>query len=126
MRVKVIEAINQSQGLQVNFSTEYGNATALWSGNEPQISKEYFVELEVPGVLYWQKDITVSEEECGIALKSGMVHLVGLFESIEDDGYTVIRLGDSIISIETQGEPPETGNNVKLTTNNLLLYEVNY
>lgn len=126
MRVKVMEAINQSQGLQVNFSTEYGNATALWSGNEPQISKEYFVELEVPGVLYWQKDITVSEEVCGIALKSGMVHLVGLFESIEDDGYTVIRLGDSIISIETQGEPPETGSNVKLTTNNLLLYEVNY
>jgi hypothetical protein len=121
-----MEAINQSQGLQVNFSTEYGNATALWSGNEPQISKEYFVELEVPGVLYWQKDITVSEEECGFALKSGMVHLIGLFESIEDDGYTVIRLGDSIISIETQGEPPETGSKVKLTTNNLLLYEVNY
>jgi hypothetical protein len=126
MRVKVMEAINQTQGCQVNFSTEYGNATALWSGNEPQINKEYFVELEVSGVLGWQKDINVSEEKCGISLDSGTVHLVGLFESIEDDGYTVIRLGDSIISIETQGEPPDIGSNVKLTTNNLLLYEVNY
>ena len=126
MRVKVMEAINQSKGCQVSFSTEFGIATALWNGNEPQINKEYFVELEVPGVLYWQKDITVSEAKCGILLESGTVHLVGLFESIEDDGYTVIRLGDSIISIETQGEPPDIGSNVKLTTNNLLLYEVNY
>lgn len=126
MRVIIKEIINQTQGYKVKFSTEYGNASAFWKGNEPHINKEYFVELEVPGVLYWKADIAVTEENHIIAVESDTVHLVGLLESIEEDGYTVIRLGDSIISLETLGESPAVGSYVKFTTNNLLLYEVNY
>lgn len=127
MRVIINEAINQAQSYQVSFSTEYGNATALWRGNEPQVNKEYFTEFEIPDVLYWQKDIAATEEVPSIILsENGIVHIVALLESIEDDGYAVLRLGDNIISIESQGEPSNVGNNVKLTTNNLLIYEVVY
>lgn len=126
MRVIINEVISQTQGYQVNFSTEYGNATALWRGNEPEVNNEYFVEIEVPGVLFWQKDIAVKDEKCIILLENSIVHIVALFESIEDDGYTVLRLGDSIISIETQGEPPNIGDNVEFTTDNLVLYEIMY
>jgi hypothetical protein len=126
MRVIINEVTSQTQGCQVNFSTEYGNATALWCGNEPEVNKEYFIEIEIPGVLYWQKDIAVTDEKCIILLENSIVHIVALFESIEEDGYTVLRLGDSIISIETQGEAPNIGSNVKLTTNNLVLYQIAY
>lgn len=126
MKLIIKEVVNQTQGYEVNFSSEYGSATALWSGNEPQVNQEYCTEIEVPGVFYWQKNIAVTEDECIILSEQNVVHIVALLESIEDDGYTVLRLGDSIISIETQGEPPKVGSNVKLNTNNLLLYEVTY
>lgn len=127
MKVIIKEVTEEGQKYHVNFSTEYGNACALWIGEKPQINKEYFVEFEIPDVLCWQKDIIFSDkEECTIGMQNNKFCFIGVFESIEDDGYTVIRLGDNIISIETQGEPPDLGSNVKITANNLLLYDVNY
>lgn len=126
MRITINETSIKKNGYQVNFSTEYGNATALWNGNVPEVKKEYFAEIEIPGILCWQKDISTTDEKCFILLENNIVHIVALLESIEDDGYTVLRLGDSIITIQTQGKHPNVGSNVKITTNNLLLYEVTY
>jgi hypothetical protein len=126
MKIIINEVVKKAHGNIINFSTEYGNASALWKGTEPQINKEYFVEFEIPDVLYWRKDIISAEENCLIATENDKLYLVGFFESIDDDGYTVIKLGDSIVSVETQGEPLALGSFVMLSTNNLLLYEVNY
>lgn len=126
MRILINKVINQKSDYRVNFSTAYGSAIALWKGNKPELDKEYFVEIEVSNVFCWQKDIVVTHEKCSILSEGNTVQIVAVFESIEKDGYTVLRLGDSIISIETQGEVPPLGSNVKLTANNLILYEVMY
>ncbi|MGB8451169.1 MAG: hypothetical protein WCD89_02455 [Anaerocolumna sp.] len=127
MRVIIKRIINLEQGYNVAFSSEYGNATAIWNGAEPQINKEYFVEIEVSGVLLWQKDISVTDIECKIEeMDNGVVYLSGVLESIEDDGYTVIKIGDSIVAIETQGVPPVINSCIKLVAKNIALYEVNY
>jgi len=127
MKINIFEIAKNAKGSNiVKFSTEYGNAYALWNGTEPQISKEYIVELEIPNVLFWKKDIIPAEEKYLISTENNKFYLVGLFESIDDDGYAIIRLGESIISVETKGEPFELGSFVKLSTDELLLYEVDY
>lgn len=126
MKIIIKEIINQTQDYSISFSTEYGNANALWNGNKPKINEEYLVEFEIPEILYWQKDIVPSEDRYKIWTENNRFCLIGLFESIEDDGYTIIRLGDTIVPIETRGEPLVLGAFVKLTSNTLLLYEVSY
>ena len=126
MRIIIKEIVDQTQGYTINFATEYGNASALWRGNQPKIHHEYIVEFEIPDVLCWQKDIVSTEEKYSIGTENNKFCLTGLLESIEDDGYAIIRIGDDIVPIETQGEPPALDTFVKLTTNTLFLYEVSY
>ena len=127
MKITISEIAKNEQGNNtIKFTTEYGNAYALWNGSEPQINKEYIVELEIPGVLCWRRDIISAQEKYLITTENNKFSLVGIFESIDDDGYAVIRLGESIISIETTGDFLELGSFVKLFTDSLLLYEVNY
>ena len=66
----------------------------MWNGSEPQINKEYIVELEIPGVLCWRRDIISAQEKYLITNRNNKFSLVGIFESIDDDGYAVIRLGE--------------------------------
>lgn len=127
MKVQINRVINQTKGYTVAFSNVYGSATAFWNGTEPQANKEYFVEIEIPEVLNWQKDITITDMNCKIEeLDNGMAYISGVLESVEDDGYTVMKIGDSIIAIETQGEPPIIGSYIKFATSSIFLYEVNY
>ena len=127
MKIFINEVTKNAQGNNIiKFTTEYGNACALWNGTAPQINEEYTVEFEIPNVLCWKRDIISAQEGYLITIENNKFCLVGLFESIDDDGYTVIRLGESIIPIETEGEPLKLGSFVKLTTNTLVLYEVNY
>lgn len=107
MKVLINRVVNLTKGYTVAYSNEYGSTSVFWNGAKPQINKEYFVEIEVPGVLNWQKDITITDMNCKIEeLDNGIAYISGVLESIEDDGYTIMKIGDSIIAIETQGEPP--------------------
>lgn len=50
--------------------------------------------------------------------------IIGCIEVIEDDGYTVIRFGDSIITIDTEGESFTVGEYVKLVIEKLEFYNI--
>jgi len=127
MEITINEVIKKTQGNSIiKFATKYGSAYGLWNGTEPQINKEYIVEVDIPAVLCWQIDIISAQEEYFITIENNKFCLTGLFESIDDDGYLVIRLGESIVSVETQGNPLDLGSFVKLSTDTLVLYEVNY
>ena len=127
MRVKIEKIMNIENGYKVVFSSQFGDATAIWNGARPQISKEYYAEIEVPGVLIWEKDINKSDKINIIEeLENGKVGLCGILESIEDDGYAVIRIGDSIVAIETQGVQPKINSCIMVIAENILLYEVGY
>ncbi len=118
---------NIENGYKVYFSNQYGNATAIWNGDKPLISKEYYAEIEVTGVLIWEKDIFKSDKINRIEeLENGKVGLYGVLESIEDDGYAVVRIGDSIVAIETQDVPLKINSCVMVSAENILLYKVDY
>lgn len=127
MEIIINEVIKKTQENSIiKFACKYGNACGLWNGTEPQSNKEYIVEFDIPAVLHWQIDIISAQEKYFITTENNKFCLVGLFESIDDDGYSVIRLRESIVSVETQGDPLDLGSFVKLSTDTLFLYEVNY
>lgn len=126
MKIIVCDIVINSSGISVKFSTEFGKAKAIWIGTDPKIGKEYFVEVEIPDILFWGKDIFETEEGLQITNENDTISIVGLFESIDEDGYAVLRHGISIIPVVTQGVPCALGTYVKLFANNIILYEVEY
>lgn len=126
MKIIVRDIVINSSGISVDFTTEFGKARARWSGTDPQIGKEYVVEVEIPDILIWGKDIFATEGGLQITNENETISIVGLFESIDEDGYSVIRHGISIVPVVTQGVPCALGTYVKLFAKNVILYEVEY
>lgn len=54
--VKQLNRINNGSILAV-CSTNYGDITGIWQGEEPEITQSYYVELDVPQKLVWGVDI---------------------------------------------------------------------
>ena len=127
MKVKIEKVINEGSKNTVMFSTEYGNAKATWNGELPEANKEYFVEFEITDILVWQKNVTLSEKlKNVIGMENDAFYMIGFLESVEEDGYTVVRLGESIVSLEIEGNSLQQGTFVKVKADRLLLYDMNY
>lgn len=54
-----------------------------------------------------------------------VVYLTGYLESIEEDGYAILRLGESIISLEIKSSIP-SGSFVKIFSDKITLFDVKY
>ena len=127
-RLKIIvEKVSAIGGdRKVVFSTEYGNATANWDGDLPEEGKEYFVEIEIGETLALGNNLKIcNEAKFTIGMEHDSVFLTGYLESIEEDGYAVLRFGDSIVSLEIMGAiPPESF--VKVISDEVTLFDVKY
>ena len=110
----------------IKFSCEYGSGIALWKGDRPSSNYEYYVEIEINEILGWNNEIILNDEEIAIKLNNGDCYIAGLLESVDDDGFSVIRLGQSIITFETQGIPFPSGVYVKIKTSEVVFYKVEY
>lgn len=128
MEIKINEVNHKSLKCYVIFSTEFGNSKALWNGETPpEVNKGYFVEFEVPGILRWGEDIIISDKkEYVIKMDNGITQLAGMVESVDEDGYTVVRIDENIITLETEGSPFPIETFVIVKTDNLILFDVNY
>lgn len=123
-----ITSYNRTKQL-VSFASKYGSSQAIWNGNDPEVNKEYFVEIEIKEILVYGKSFEkTTETNNRIEMHLGKTHIVGILESIEIDGYAVIRIGDSLIAVETIDVPIDlVGCHVVLTTSDsLFLYDVEY
>lgn len=109
----------------VEVSTGYGILFGLWNGEIPKTNDIREVEIEIEDTQEWNEDITPTEQreyKCGMI--DGKFFIIGCLEAVEDDGYTVIRFGESIISIDTEGESFTVGEYVKLILENIEFYDV--
>lgn len=127
MKINIKEIKSELSRNIVVFSTEFGSAKAIWQGDTPRPNLEYFVEMEISNILTWGRDI-IRVDECSysVGMEGDVLYFIGYIESIDDDGYTVIRLGDSIIAIEVDGNPFPQGVFVKVLANEVSLFNVNY
>jgi len=76
---------------------------ALWSSqNEPEVGREYTVELDVDGSIADFNPAKAERCSLGIGLSAGATTLCGTLESVDADGMGYFRLSeDCLIMIET-------------------------
>lgn len=127
MRIQINEIIHENSNIIVAFSSRFGGAKAYWDGDEPIADSEYQVEVDINNTLVWNKDVLRHENyKCSIQLKNDFILISGFIDSIDEDGYTVLRIGDSIIPFLTTGEPFQVGTNITLSTGTITLSPINY
>jgi hypothetical protein len=127
MKVLITEVGKIGEENMVAFHSEFGDGKAIWNGETPLTDKEYHVEIEIRGTLLWGRDIIESPDE-RYKIESGTdgLNLTGKIESIDDDGYTVIRLNGSIVCVETLGVPFLSGAFVRVYASKVELFNQNY
>jgi hypothetical protein len=116
MRI-TIKSIVDEKLKKIQFSSDFGDATAIWIGDLPVYGKDYFVEMDTTGILTFGQDIDVSfVREFKIMQSNDEIIFNAQLEEIVEAGAT-LRLGDSLVLIETRGTPFSTDSFVKVTTN---------
>ncbi|CAM4399849.1 hypothetical protein [Paenibacillus tarimensis] len=127
MKIFVTDILMIDQKNIVSFQSNIGNGKASWNGDPPTVNIEYYVEVEIHDNLSWGDNIIKSSSRHSqIELDDSSLILTGKIESIDDDGYTVIRLGESIICIEALGTPLSIGTYVSIHGKNVEFFNQNY
>jgi hypothetical protein len=92
----------------------------------PVVGRTYLVEFTVRHELDWGVDIEAVDELTEPKLEPFFAgtFIEGRLESYADDGCAVLRLGPSVIMIQTSGEAPSVGTWVRATVSDMELYEV--
>ena len=126
MKIQVDEMIYDNLNIVVCFSTDFGSAKAFWDGEEPLVNHVYQVEVDINNTLEWYRDVLpVENSKESIQLKNDLIFISGLIDSIDEDGYTVLRLGNYIIPFLSVGIPFQVGIYVTLLVNSITLSPVN-
>jgi len=126
LRIEIEKTFTVQGKGKVNFSTEYGKATAYWNGELPEEGKSYIVEIEIEEVCFLGKNLEIHEEhKFSIEMDNETIYLIGYLESSEEDGYAVLRLGDSIVPLEVKNSITP-GSFVKIVSNKITLYDMKY
>jgi len=104
-----VRSVDPATG-RVEFQSDVGAANAAWRGELPEAGRDYHVELAVDERLVWGTDIVPTGGMAHhIAQDGAAVTLDATLESIDDDGAGALRLGPSLVLIDTEGTPPQAG-----------------
>ena len=124
MKVQITEILHDEvlNSYQVSFSTPFGTGYGKWRGEPPQIYQHYDVEIEAGPILIWGENINVTEKEEFLLDDLEELTIQGKLESVEPNGVIYMRLGSSMISLETEGEPPHEDVFIKVNPDMMILY----
>lgn len=126
MRIQVKKIVSEKSNI-VAFSSDFGETIAFWEGEEPIVNKEYQVEVDIRDTLIWNKDIIKAEvHKYSIQKRGDITYVSGYIESIDDDGYVVLRIGDSIVPFIAIGEPFPIGVYITIKAKEITLFPVEY
>ncbi|NLB90144.1 MAG: hypothetical protein GX786_02840 [Clostridiales bacterium] len=127
MKTKVMYFNIKNDERKVLCSTSYGNVTLSWRDETPIVNSTYYVEVDIEEILEWGKNIYPSDRKDFIfENKDNDVFLCGVFESIDDDGYGTLRLGDDIIPFISTGVPFDVKSRIEITVNKISAHTVSY
>jgi hypothetical protein len=109
----------------VDFTTSSGIGIAEWQDEPPQIGKEYFVEYDIEQTLVWEQDVFPSLSQLYLTelIENNDVMITGKIESIDEDGFIVMRDNGYMITAMTEKIPLEIiGTFVSAKIKKLLIY----
>jgi hypothetical protein len=127
MKITILKCIKQVEdGYIVRFDSHYGVAEGKWVGTEPKLNSEYYIEIDIPGLLEWGNQvIPIKENISQITSSKNRIYLSGILESVFDDGFAVLKIGDNIVAFELTGENYTTGTYVRIETDSISLFDIN-
>lgn len=126
MLVTILKAVSQEDGqIEVEFSSQFGRAKGLWMDDLPKVEQSYDVEINIDDVLQWGGDIYKTQEDKFMLQETESdLLLQGTLENYDEgDGLSIIRLGNSILMIDTAGEPEPIGSPVCMKVKILKLFD---
>jgi hypothetical protein len=127
MRIRIDEP-GDARSQSVRFRSAAGQSTAVWRGQTLPDPGDYDVELEIPIVLHWGRDLRKLETPtAGIQQTADGYRLTGLAVDLGPDGALTVDLGGSIVMLDTEGTPPANavGRMVEFDSPVLELYPTN-
>lgn len=125
MFVKIVRVVSQENGqIEVEFSTQFGHAKGLWMDGVPEVEQSYDVEINVDDVLQWGVNINEAQDNKFVLQETEKdLFIQGTLENYEEDGLSIVRLGNSILMINTTGEPVTIGSSVCMKVKTLKLFD---
>ena len=110
--------------LIVQFCTSFGIATGHWMGDAPLVGSRYNVEIELDGVLTYGVEVTISGSNIYHleSLIDDKVRIIGLLESLDDDGYAILRLDGNIVAFMSIELDALVGQFVQIDAVDITLY----
>jgi hypothetical protein len=129
MKVQIEQVIGGADvRWQVAFKTPMGSARGEWRGPRPVEYDIRDVEIEIEDTLQWGSNVRVlaSPAPAGFHSRDGQAIVVGELDTLADDGFVALRLGDALLMLEVEGDPPaQVGALVGVAANTLVLYDAN-
>lgn len=127
MKIRVNNIISDNPDCIISCTSKFGDILLTWKDSIPEISKEYDVEFDTDEILTWGDDISLTEEsEPEIYMEKDAVVIIGTLESVDDDGFMVVRMENYILTFETQGKALHNGTKIRLKVPSLEAYPFSY
>jgi hypothetical protein len=124
--VKQLNRTNNGK-VSVVCSANFGDIIGIWQGEEPDIGKNYYVEIDIPTKLVWGTDIVAVDSHEYRAWNEGDTNfMIAKKEVFDEDGCLTFRLGDHLTMVETVGEPISREGFYKIRLDSLLIYPIAY
>ncbi|MDF9825381.1 hypothetical protein M2475_001836 [Breznakia sp. PF5-3] len=104
MELKIL-SYNNKQKRNIRVKSKYGEFNVIWDGELPVIGAEVDVELDIDKNLTWNTDISLATNNTlQIRQIQDDIVIQGKLEETDSDGFTVLRLNNSIITFITEGK----------------------
>lgn len=127
MKIRVNDIISNSPSCIVSCTLEFGDVLLTWKDSMPEINKEYDVEFDTDKILTWDDDISLTEEsEPVIYMEKDAMVIIGTLESVDDDGFMVVRMKNYILTFETQGKALHNGTKIRIKVPSMNAYPFSY
>ncbi len=85
----------------------------------------YEIEIEIPRMLKWGHDILLAQNTIfQMKINENIVSLIGILESVEDN-FPVLKLGNDIVLLATEGIPFEEKTFIEILTDKLVVCDIN-
>ena len=127
MEVLINEIRQEGLNIIVFFSSNFGDAKGFWIGENPKINEFYQVEVDINDKLIWNQNIIKNiEHNYSVHLINNLICISGLLDSLDNDGYAVLRIGDNIVPFIATGKPFKIGSMIKLFTKSISMSPIDY
>lgn len=125
MQIEVIKKYKDNPP-KVLCRSKYGQFFAYWSEDDVNENEWYDVELDTDEELIDGVNLFKVEEKNCIYSVGEKLKIVGTLESIDNDGYMIVRVDNSALTFVTSSSGFEPGLVVKILLNQIKAYPIEY